>query len=284
MTPVYFLACMMLDALIVSRFHDAILIAMPNIRTRKHIADITRWVDQGKKLIIDSGVFEVCSHHARAHGLSLTGALSLPPEQLDGFPQLLDHYLKTAKLLPDTFALVEIDVGGRESKIRTRAYLESEGLTVCPVFHPIIDGWDYLDELAKKYPTIFVGNMVDASVGLRLKIMARLQQWMQQHPETWLHLLGVTPSPTLVSMPTHSCDSSAWLASVKYSQGRWMGTALWNKLGGFTRELSYARLKKDRDKLPGANHQKSKAVVCLDEHCQALMNAHYASRFEDQNK
>lgn len=279
MKPHFFLACNMTDALILSRFHDNLLVATPNITQKKHFQNIHRWVEQGKKLIIDSGVFEVCMKHARAHNLTLSGALSLPPEKLDGFPRLLDHFMGVARQLPDVFALVEMDVGGKESKRRMRAYLEAEGLKVAPVFHPILDGWEYLDELGERYPIIFVGNVVDASPELRLRINGRLQKWMQSHPDTWIHLLGLTPSPTIVAMPTHSCDSSAWLAATKFPDA-WHGTAMWAKCGGFGQEMCVPRKRKHKNMNPLATGNKVKAVVALDEACQALSAAHYFDQLE----
>lgn len=267
-SPLYFFACNMGDARIVARYHDSILVALPNIRTKKHVEDLRRWIGQGKRIIIDSGVFELCAHHAKRNGMSLTQALGLPPEQVEGFPKLMDHYLNIAKQLPPVFALVEVDIGGKKYKRQTRAWLESQGLNVCPVLHPLLDGWDYLDELAEKYKTIFIGNVVDADRELRLKIQAYLIKWKQSHPDVWLHLLGVTPSPTVVSMPMDSCDSSTWLASVKFTD-TWTASGLWNKVSGFDRSMIYSRTNK------AAGHQLAKTVVSIDEACQAKCAIEY---------
>lgn len=275
-TPRFFFAGQMEDIQIASRHHDSLLIAVTNIRKKSHIADVARWVKAGKKVIIDSGVFELCQHHAKRNNMTLTAALGLPPEQLDGFPSLMTHYLSIAKSLPpELFALVEVDVGGKEHKRTTRAYLESIGCKVCPVFHPLLDGWEYLDELAEKYPTIFVGNLVDASPALRQKIIGRLISWRERH-DVWIHMLGVTPSPMVVSMPMDSCDSSAWLGCVKFFQ-TWKASALWNKLGGFDRGMAYPRSLAQRTAVPEATHQKSKSVTAADEACQALMAQHFFS-------
>lgn len=265
--PLYFLACNMGDARIVARHHDCLLVAAPNIRSKKHIQDLTRWIEQGKKIIVDSGVFELCAHHAKAHGMSLTQALSLPPERVDGFARLMDHYTDIAKKLPPVFALVEVDIGGKKHKRQTRAWLEKLGLKVCPVVHPRIDGWEYLDEVAVDYPTVFIGNVVDASASLRLDVQQYLARWRLSHPQTWLHLLGVTPSPAVLGLPVDSCDSSTWLASVKFTD-TWQASALWNKLAGFDRTMIYSRKHKQE-------HMTAKAVVAIDEDCQALSALQY---------
>ena len=57
---------------------------------------------------------------------------------------------------------VEVDQGGRENKIKTRARLEKMGLRPIPVYHPLNDGWDYFDYLAENYDRICMGNVVNA--------------------------------------------------------------------------------------------------------------------------
>lgn len=49
----------------------------------------------------------------------------------------------------DAWGCIEIDQGGRENKIKTRAMLEGMGLRPIPVYHPFLDGWDYFDYLTE---------------------------------------------------------------------------------------------------------------------------------------
>lgn len=268
--PIYFLASLMSNAEVASLYHDSILIAAPNIKTKKHIANIKRWIDQGKNILVDSGVFELCSHHAKTNSIQLNAALGSPPDSIDGFGKLLDHLMNIEKQLKNAFAIVEVDIGGKKHKRNTRAFIEANGAKVCPVFHPLIDGWDYLDELGEKYPCIFVGNVVDASESLRLYIIARLLKWKQTHQETWIHMLGVTPSPTALAMPMNSYDSSTWVASVRWPTG-WKAGGLWHKVSGFDRDMIYSRTDKR------ISHEKSMHVSALDEACNAKCATHYAN-------
>jgi hypothetical protein len=267
--PEYYLAGGMGDARVAVYGHSCLLVPVNAIRKQRDIEDIRRWARAGNRIIIDSGAFDLCATHARRNELPLQTVFGMPPENIDGFAQLYENYVAVAaELQSDVFAVIEIDIGGKARKRLTRASLEEKGLQVAPVFHPLHDGWEYLDELAAGYGTVFVGNLVDADTPMRQGVMARLAMWRRDHPGIWLHLLGVTPSPLLVAFPPDSCDSSTWLSSCRQFSS-WRAYALYDRLAGFGRGMAYV------PKQPTATHEKAKRVTAFQHRAQALGLAHY---------
>ena len=267
--PEYYLAGSMSDARIAVHGHSCLLVPVNAIRKQRDIEDIRRWARAGNRIIIDSGAFDLCATHARKHELPLQSVFGMPPENIDGFAQLYENYVAVAaELQNDVFAVIEIDIGGKARKRLTRASLEEKGLRVAPVFHPLHDGWEYLDELAKGYGTVFVGNLVDADTPMRQGVIARLALWRRDHPSIWLHLLGVTPSPLLVAFPPDSCDSSTWLSSLRQFSS-WRAYALYDRLAGFGRGMAYV------PKHPMATREKAARITAFQHRAQALGLAHY---------
>ena len=254
--------------------YDAVLLPITSIKSKADLALVRGWIANGVRVLLDSGVFELCSAHARDNGIQLTEALGLPPEQVDGFAGLLDHYTKVGKELSgEAFALVEIDLGGKVRKRETRASLEAMGLKIAPVFHPILDGWEYLDELAATHPIIMCGNMVDANRVERCGALSRLLKWKQSHPGTWLHLLGVTPSPMSVAFPIDSCDSSSWGSAFRWFSG-WQEFALCASVGRFGRDMAYT--------LGSVTAcEKTVGVLSIQQKCQAMGLSHYYEQIDE---
>jgi hypothetical protein len=94
-----------------------------------------------------------------------------------------------------------------------------------PVFHPLLDGWDYYDSLVAEYDRICVGNIVQASTTVRMRLLHALHEHAHDHLTTWHHLLGYTPNELLHSLPIHgSADSSSWLTGVRWMPS-WKGFA-----------------------------------------------------------
>jgi hypothetical protein len=275
--PEYYLAGGMGDARIAVHGHRYILVPVNAIRKTRDIDDIRRWSRAGAKVIVDSGAFDLCATHARKHDLPLQTVFGMPPENIDGFAQLLENFTAiAAELQNDVFAVIEIDLGGKARKTLTRQVLEQRGLTVCPVFHPLHDGWAYLDELAANYKTIFVGNLVDADAPMRQAVLGQMALWRRDHPEHWLHYLGVTPSPLLVAFPPSSCDSSTWLSSCRQFSS-WRAYACYDRLAGFGRGMAYV------PKKPECGHEKAKRVTALQHHAQALSLEHYCKEVYGEN-
>jgi hypothetical protein len=129
-----------------SSVHHHLLIAVNEIEAASELRAVEGWLKAGKKVFLDSGVFNLAMTHARQHNLSMDAALSTPPEDVDGFDRLFEKYVALVRQMQDRlWGYIEIDQGGREHKIRTRARLEALGLRPIPVYHPLNDGWDYFD-------------------------------------------------------------------------------------------------------------------------------------------
>lgn len=108
---------------------------------------------------------------------------------------------------------------GAHVKRQTRAWLESEGLKPIPVYHPLVDGWDYFDELVDRYDRICVGNLVQASQTTRDKIIVTLHERLRRLKPArrpWVHLLGLGPYRTLAACPVNSCDTSNHVQSMRW--------------------------------------------------------------------
>jgi hypothetical protein len=275
--PEYYLAGGMGDARIAVMGHSCILVPVNAIRKKRDIEDIKRWSHAGAKVIVDSGAFDLCATHSRKHEVPLQKVFGMPPENVDGFAQLLEDFCEVARELQDhVFAVIEIDLGGKARKTLTRQVLEERGLRECPVFHPLHDGWPYLEDLAADYKTIFVGNLVDADAQQRQAVMGQLGFWRRDHPEHWLHLLGVTPSPLLVAFPPSSCDSSTWLSSCRQFSS-WRAYACYDRLAGFGRGMAYI------PKKPDCGHEKAKRVTALQHRAQAMGLEHYCKEVYGEN-
>jgi hypothetical protein len=149
----------------------------------------------------------------------MDAALSTSPQEMDGFEPLLERYSYIARRLENRlWCYIEIDQGGRENKIKTRARLEKLGLRPTPVYHPLNDGWDYFDYLAERYDRICVGNIVNARPPARRRLIATIWERHRKYPDLWIHMLGLTPNQWLNSFPVNSGDSSSWLHAIRWTE------------------------------------------------------------------
>ena len=199
---------------------DHILVAVNEIQAPGDYDLVDRWLDEGKKVLLDSGIFWLTNEHKRAHGITMDEALALPPEAIDGFDGLLEKYLRLVARWGDrVWGYIELDQGGREQKKKTRAMLEGRyGLRPMPVYHPLNDGWDYFDELAERYDRICFGNVVQAMGPTRKRLISTAWERHRKYPDLWIHLLGYTPNQWLNAMPADNCDSSSWLVGVRWTR------------------------------------------------------------------
>lgn len=236
--PTYFIASSpahLNRAAHVNRNH---LIAVNEWKGKTFLDDLDRFLDGGGKVFLDSGIFNLTNEHMREHGMTMDEALSLAPDEIDGFHELLDRYCEIVEQFRTRlWGYVELDQGGRENKKRTRAKLEADGLRPIPVYHPLNDGWDYFDELAARYDRICVGNIVQAAPPLRLRLLATLWERRRQYPHLWIHLLGMTPKQWLIAYPQTSCDSSTWISAGRW--GRFADTAMLASAVAFETHFAY---------------------------------------------
>jgi len=200
-----------------AKIHEHLLVAINELKDTD-LPRIEQWCDEGKKLFIDSGVFTLAMNHAREHNVTHDIALNLAPDDIDGFQELYDRYISIMETIGEkSWGYVEIDQGGRENKLKTRAKLEALGLHPIPVYHPFGDGWDYFDYLAQNYDRICFGNIVQADRETRKRLVTTAWERKRKYPHLWIHLLGLTPNEWLNAFPINSADSSTWLSTVRWS-------------------------------------------------------------------
>lgn len=215
---IYFLASNVDRMQYGAEFYDYILTAVNELDSADSLDQLARWIDSGKKVLLDSGIFSLASNHARTHGLTHDQALALAPDDIDGFDALYERYLHiTTTYGEGLWGYIELDQGGKVNKRKTRARLEAAGLRPIPVYHPLVDGWDYFDELAQGYDRICLGNIVQAPPNVRLRLLATMHERIQAYPGLWVHALGLTPNTVAYSYPTSSADSSSWLSGIRWS-------------------------------------------------------------------
>jgi hypothetical protein len=73
--------------------HPWILVAVNELRSERELETLERLIGEGRRLLIDSGIFSLTNEHMRAHGCTMDAALALPPDQIDGFAALWTRYL-----------------------------------------------------------------------------------------------------------------------------------------------------------------------------------------------
>jgi hypothetical protein len=196
-----------------------LLVAVNEINTDEHFALLDNFIAVGTDIFVDSGVYHLATVHARAHRMSMDRALSMAPDDIDGFAELFDKYVSIARRIGDqVWGYIEIDQGGRDNKIRTRARLEAMGLNPIPVYHPFNDGWDYFDYLAERYERICFGNVVQADPETRRRLVATAWERRRKYPKLWIHALGLTASEITTAWPLNSCDSSTWLSAIRWGR------------------------------------------------------------------
>jgi hypothetical protein len=194
-----------------------VLMAMNDLHTPRHEEIVADLVGQGVRILIDSGIYNLTMSHARLHRISMDEALRTPVDRIDGFQALYARYVGFLQRWGSrVWGYIELDLGGPEGKRATRTTLEALGLQPIPVYHPLNDGWEYFDELAEGYDRLCFGNVVHASLYTRLRLVATAWERKRQYPELWIHLLGMTPNEWLNAYPIDSCDSSAWLGTVRW--------------------------------------------------------------------
>lgn len=238
--PVYFVASDVDTLGRVQNLHRFLLIAVNEIRDND-IDHIKQFVgESGCKVFIDSGVFNLSTRHAAKHDVTMNVALSMAPNEIDGFHDLFDKYVRLLTAFGEQcWGYIEIDQGGRENKIKTRAKLEGLGLRPIPVYHPFNDGWDYFDYLASRYDRICLRNVVQADPATRKRLIATAWERRRRYPGLWIHALGLTASEMTAAYPVGSCDSSTWLSGIRWGthHAKVCNKATWPLGNGFSYDL-----------------------------------------------
>mgnify|MGYP007070565419 CR=1 FL=1 len=231
--------------------HPYILVAVNELKTDKQLEMLGSWIDKGAKVLIDSGIYNLTMEHSRNHDVSMDTALSLAPDQIDGFPQLLERYTTIVKEYgPKAWGYIELDQGGAVNKRKTRSLLHAAGFAPIPVYHPLVDGWDYFDELCSTHDRICIGNIVHASEEARVRILSTIYERRRKYPDLWTHTLGLTPNEWMNAIPTNSADSSTWLVPIRYPAGI-ADRAMLKPVSKLAQDFQYVR-QTDRDSPTGS--------------------------------
>jgi hypothetical protein len=225
-----------------------VLVAVNELKSEEEIKVFDELIKSGKKVMLDSGIFNLANAHAHRHGMTHNEALNLAPTDIDGFDSLYDRYCSIiTKYKDQLWGAVELDQGGRRNKVVTRAKLESDipGFIPIPVYHPLGDGWDYFDELAQNYDRICCGNIVQAPTPDRIRLAHLFHERAKKYPYLWTHVLGYTPVGTTVSIPPQgSCDSSTWTGPMRWGLQSTKANAFLTNIGSlnfddrFNRDLN----------------------------------------------
>jgi hypothetical protein len=244
--------------------YEHILVAVNELETKQALDCFKKLLDEGRRILLDSGIFNLTMQHVRKTGVSMDTALSLAPDEIDGFQKLKDLYYSIVTTYgQDVWGVIEMDQGGKAHKPITRAMIEREtGITPIPVFHPLLDGKDYYKSITSEYDRICVGNLVQAAPNVRLRLLHAIYEMSLEVPDVWHHLLGVTSNPTSFSLPIYgSCDSSSWLAPSRWPQG-WKARSAGRSISDYGVKLWYSSAKYgDVEKADGStNYYKTDAM------------------------
>lgn len=242
------------------------LVAVNDLPGKADEAFLDRILDEGHTVLLDSGIFNLTNQYKRDTGCHMDEALALAPQQIPGFEALFERYCHLTTMFGDRlWGYIELDQGGAVNKRRTRATLHDRDLSPIPVYHPLVDGWDYFDELAQSYDRICFGNVVQANIRTRLALMHTLWERHRAYPDLWVHVLGLTANEWCLPMPPDSCDSSSWLNGLRYPALDLGYTQMKN-----TPRISQDRFRYDRDHAPNGtpanrDHYMRTARIYADE-------------------
>jgi hypothetical protein len=237
------------------------LIAVNELRPR-HLPILDEWCDN-RNVLLDSGVFALTMDYARKQGIHFFEALTMAPEEVEGFDELYDKYCGLVTTYKDRlWGAIELDQGGAANKPRVRAKVVADtGITPIPVYHPLGDGWAYYDQIVSTHDRICFANLSKATTPVRLRLMTTAAMRARDYPYLWTHLLGVTPSANMLGQSFRgSCDSSAWLSAVRWSSS-WRAWAMLDKLSNFPPAMTYER---GSDKDEDGGYRKAKQLVAAE--------------------
>lgn len=252
------------------------LVAVNDLPRRGYETVLDQHIEAGHKIFLDSGVFNLTNEHKRATGCTMDEALALPPDQINGFDNLFEQYVNIVQRYGnELWGYIELDQGGVTHKRRIRARLEDLGISPVPVYHPIVDGWDYFDELAESYDRLCFGNIVQANMATRVRLLHTMWERHRHHPDLWIHILGMTASEWALTVPPNSCDSSTWVNGLRYPKVD-MGYSNLKRIGFLGGEFLYVQGDNRsqnsiqaqeiyRDEMESANAQWHEAVIRVED-------------------
>lgn len=208
------------------------------------------------RVFLDSGVFGLAMRHAKLHGLTHNEALNVPIDQIDGWSEFFELYVAICTHYKDSlWGYVELDLGGTDQKIKTRALLESKGLAPIPVWHPLTDGLEYGKMLMQTYERICVGNLVKSDEDTRRTVLRMVAHVKGSNRLPWVHALGLAPVSYAACFPINSLDAITWISALMYPKRQTY--ALMHKF-----EIDAARFYGHRDQYFMAAAMLQRQVLC----------------------
>lgn len=238
--PLYFLAATISNvksAGVIRRFLASVAYA----KSKKSHEQIRQMADDGDEILLDSGIHTLGEANVKAKGISRQEALAIPPDECPGWAGMSEAYLSLLRLVGDkVWGYVESDQGGATWKREIRKRYHDAGFSPIPVYHPMVDPYEYFDELCEGFDRVAVGNIAFAETKDRLAIVNDVRQRAKRYPHVWMHGLGYTPDERVIALPWDSMDSSTWIVPLQYPLGmneKAMGRNVY-RLG---REFTYDR-------------------------------------------
>lgn len=172
----------------------------------------------GVEVIIDSGIFTM-----------MFGAGAGKKYDIESMIDYTAQYIETApKFGFKKFTMVECDVHkilGMDAVFKLREMFKKSGHDVMYVWH-LEEGLPGLDLMSRAYPYIAVGcpelRKLFKNTGTTYKtavwdLLSRIQKASPKMPK--VHLLGNTVQESLQTHLAYSCDSTSWIAGVKFGRG-----------------------------------------------------------------
>ena len=188
--------------------------------TRKRLS-IARLQDMKVRLFIDSGAYTFMSSPEYAN------------YTIDNWETYIEQYLAWGRRNKEIiFAMADLDlqtlVGSHKVKEWRRKYFEpfmlETGVPICFVWHEI-DGLEEFEKMCQRYPYVGVSWTVEnnakgeALTNQLIKIATKYS--------TVIHGFGMTQTSKLLTIPLYTCDSTTWLAGLKYGEmNYWTGTKM----------------------------------------------------------
>jgi hypothetical protein len=240
---------------------------------KKSETDYNRFFNMMKpdhELICDSGLFTLM------FGIGKGGSYDM-----NFMREYTKAYIEYAKKFPHkNLTIVESDVHkllGMEAVFELRKEFEQSGMKVLYVWH-IEEGIDGLYKMAEKYDYIALSvpelrilckgkvRYQDAVKDLERKIYKNVKRLPK------IHLLGNTVMQTMETNISYSCDSTSWIAGVKYGRYvHWDGHRLRaNVVSGeqydrsrYILEQAYAENYKDMEKWRASSENRLKYQITL---------------------
>jgi hypothetical protein len=206
---------------------DAVLVDAHELHPVRDRALMEGWVNQPspgaslprRALLIDSGVHNFIVDRLRTGTITWEDARTGSPERFHGFDRFLTRFEQVMAAYQDlAWGFFEIDLGDLAWRAEHRAKLAEQGLYPIPgwVIGDDTGGWDAFHELASAYDRVGIAG-INAGFASGVQTLATLWEHAQQHPHTWIHLMGYTANQALHAYPcVGSCDSNNWTSAVQF--------------------------------------------------------------------